>query len=94
MPYTMRLIVPTLCCMTHICFANCDPQQFRDPCTIPLHITKPTHVQSSLVYCGHAYGYITKAQYDILTRYQQDDITMNIKLNDRYIDGPCVPAGR
>ncbi|STX50332.1 Uncharacterised protein [Legionella busanensis] len=77
----------------HLVFANCDLTRFRWECDIRIY-PKPTRGATSLVYCGNSYGYVTPANFDILSRYHRRSINMVLKINGEFVEAPCIPGRR
>ncbi len=87
------VLITALTLASNLALANCDLTRYRWGCDIQLHI-KPTPYAHSLVHCEQTYGYVTKAQYDIITRYQRANVNLSVTVNDEFVDGPCIGAGR
>ena len=87
------VLITALTLVSNLALANCDLTRYRWECDIQLHI-KPTREAHSLVHCDQTYGYVTTAQYDIITRYQRANVNLSVTVNDEFVDSPCVGAGR
>ncbi len=87
------ILILALTCTTSFAYTHCDLTSYHWGCDRPAKV-KPTPSAHALVYCGRTYAYITVAQYDELARYQRANVNMSITVDDEYVDGPCVPAGR
>ncbi|MBA4695761.1 MAG: hypothetical protein H2069_00050 [Legionella sp.] len=71
-------------------FAICDLSHFRWPCDIPVRM-KP-HASTHLVYCGNTPVYVTAEQYYQLVRYQRANVQHVLKINEDYLESPCIPS--
>ncbi len=91
MKQLLSITILSLCSL--MSYANCDLTQYQGSCELRMH-TKPTRHAHSLVYCGNVYGYLSTAQYDILSHYQRANVNINLTLNGMLMEAPCVPSGR
>lgn len=71
-------------------FAICDLSHFRWPCDIPVRMKPNTATQ--LVYCGNTPVYMSALQYAQLVRYQRANVQHVLKINEDYLESPCIPA--
>jgi hypothetical protein len=72
-------------------FADCDLLQFHWSCNLPVQ-EKPIGDQSYLVYCRNTPVYVSKAVYEEVIRYQRANVNMDLRTDDEFIEGPCVPG--
>lgn len=87
------LIISIMMSPFGIASAECDLTRFRWECDMRLHV-RPTPHASSLVYCGDAYGYVTKSQFDIIAAYNRADVNIVLELDNEYADSPCIAYRR
>lgn len=83
------LLIPLQNAFAH----NCDLKRFRWDCVLTLHPYKTAYAQS-LVYCDSSFGYLTRADYAILERYQRVSVNVQLKVNGEFVAGPCIGAHR
>lgn len=77
----------------HQAMAWCNLSHFRWDCTLTMHLT-PSSLAPSLVYCGNNYGYISRAEYDQLARYQRQNINFVLNNDGEYVTSPCLLGHR
>ena len=73
--------------------ADCDLTRFPWGCDRFAYIHAKPYV-SSLVYCQNTSLYVTHETYDVLTRYQKDNVMFSVLVNEEFIEGPCFPVER
>lgn len=88
-----RAVCLLLILLANSAFSLCDLTRFRWECELPIH-KKPSSGHHSLVYCGDTPLYLSTSQYMELVRYQRANINMVLKVNDEYLEAPCIPAER
>lgn len=72
-------------------FADCDLFHFRWSCNLPVQ-EKPQRYMSYLVYCRNTPVYVSKEAYMQVIRYQHANVNMDLRTEDEFIEGPCVPG--
>ena len=73
-------------------YGQCDLTRFADECAIPF--TTKGATDRSQVYCGEQLGYISRAHFEVLRRYQRANTNMILTVNGEYYDSPCIPFRR
>ena len=70
-------------------FAGCNLSKFRWDCEVPLRpiATQPA---KSMMFCGETYGYVSKADYKALARYQRANVRLSLTENNEFLDSPCL----
>jgi hypothetical protein len=72
-------------------FSDCDLLQFNWSCNLPAQ-DEPKVDQSYLVYCRNTPVYVSKAVYAEVIRYQRANVNMDLRTDDEFIKGPCIPG--
>lgn len=71
---------------------NCDLTKFRWSCEMPVQ-PKPLRSALSAIDCDGTNVYVTKSEYEEISRYQRAGVFLSMKVNGEWISSPCVPAG-
>ena len=71
----------------------CDLREFRDDCELTVS-SVPRAKTSSLIRCGHVYGYISSADYDTLLHYQRVHMNLSLSINNAFVTAHCIPIER
>lgn len=73
-------------------WANCDLSTYRWQCNITPKLSPARNLVT--VFCNGTPVFITRHQRNILNRYAQSNVIMNLKVNGEYFTGPCKLASK